>query len=143
MTQRRLSIWFAAIATLAFSSTADASVMCARKNAAGQLVEGATIRLRAACRRVEAELDPIALSLQGPEGPPGPQGAAGPSGPEGPTHGCVLRLTCEGTGLADRGMVGVIMLNADYQTDCPLVGGPGGEQTPGWTWCHPRLCCAE
>ncbi len=66
------------------ASRADALVMCGRRNAAGQVVQGASIKLRTACRSSELQLDPIALGLQGPVGPKGDQGDAGPPGPEGP-----------------------------------------------------------
>lgn len=115
---------------------AHSLVMCGPKKPDGTLRDGASIRLRTACRPNELQLDPVALGLQGPEG------AAGPQGNPGPSHGCVLRQSCQGTGLTDRGLVGVIMLESDY-ANCDIVGSPGGVQQPTWIWCHPRLCCAE
>ena len=115
---------------------ANALVMCGPKKPDGTLREGAPIRLRTVCRSNELQLDPVALGLQGPEG------VAGPQGNPGPTQGCVLRQSCEGTGLTDRGLVGVIMLESDY-ANCDIVGSAGGVHQPTWIWCHPRLCCAE
>jgi len=83
---------------------------------------------------------------QGPQGPTGPQGPSGPQGPAGaagPTYGCVLRSTCAGTGMVDRGLVGIIMSNGEYG-NCGAAGFSGGAAfNSTWTWCHPRLCCGQ
>ncbi len=83
---------------------------------------------------------------QGPQGPTGAQGPAGPQGPAGsagPTYGCVLRSTCAGTGMVDRGLVGIIMSNGEYG-NCGAAGFSGGAAfNSTWTWCHPRMCCGQ
>src|SRR5262245_32952831 len=105
----RFLSFFVAVAIVSIAAHANALVMCAHKTATGQVSQGANIKLRNACRSSEVQVDPVALNLQGPQGPPGSDGQPGQQGVPGPTQGCVLRLSCEGTGLTDRGMVGVIM----------------------------------
>lgn len=69
------------------SSDVNAIVLCGRKKlSTGAVAEGATIRLRTACKAAELQLDPVALGLQGPKGDKGdagPQGLLGPQGPAG------------------------------------------------------------
>lgn len=78
------------VLVLGLAAPASALVMCARKNREGEVAQGASIKLRDACRASEVQIDPIALGLQGPQGPTGPQGdpgedgAPGPQGPSGP-----------------------------------------------------------
>lgn len=74
----------ALVLVLVMSCPATATVMCAaKKSLTGGLREGSSIRLRAACRTSEIQVDPVALGLRGPQGPPGDRGEAGPSGPTG------------------------------------------------------------
>jgi len=54
-----------------------------------------------------------------------------------------MRSTCAGTGMVDRGLVGIIMANGQYG-NCAAAGFSGGAAfNDTWTWCHPRLCCAQ
>jgi hypothetical protein len=53
----------------------------------------------------------------------------------------VLRSSCP-SGWRDRGAVGIIMANGDYG-NCSAIGGGGAAYNSTWTWCHPRLCCAN
>ena len=78
---------------------------------------------------------------QGPQGAKGDTGSQGSQGPAGPTYGCFMRSSCP-AGTTDRGSVGIIMNNSDFG-NCSAVGGVGGAFNSGWTWCHPRLCCAN
>jgi hypothetical protein len=83
--------------------------------------------------------------IAGPQGQPGvggPVGPTGPAGPPGTQYGCVMRASCAGTGLTDRGLVGIILNNADFG-QCSAIGTAGGPYNSGWTWCHPRLCCGN
>jgi len=76
-----------ATAVLGVAPQAEAVVMCGRKTRTGQLADGASVKLRPACRPNEIQLDPVMLGLQGPQGetglagPTGPQGGTGPAGP--------------------------------------------------------------
>ncbi len=92
-----------------------------------------------------------ATGLQGVKGDAGPQGiqglkgdsgAQGPAGPSGPMYGCVLRKTCTGSGMVDRGLSGIILSTAD-KAQCDNIGTLGGIFNVNWVWCHPRLCCTN
>lgn len=83
MRLRQVAIGFSlgvlSIATVA--PPAEALVMCGRKTRSGEVAQGASMKLRDACRTSEVQIDPVALGLQGP---PGDQGGPGPAGPAGP-----------------------------------------------------------
>ncbi len=100
---RRMSCAAALLVPIA----AQAAVLCTSGSGSG------TVRVRAACRPRQVQLDLIALGLLGPpgpkgdtgtQGPPGPKGDAGMQGPPGP--GLVVKD-------ANATLVGVVM-----STDC-------------------------
>lgn len=62
---------------------ADALFMCGPKKPDGTVREGASIKLRSACKPNELQVDPVALGLQGPPGEVGPTGPPGPTGASG------------------------------------------------------------
>lgn len=72
-----------AAALVVMPQLTHAIVMCGPKRPDGTLRDGGSIRLRAACRSSELQLDPVALGLQGPPGAPGEEGPTGPQGPSG------------------------------------------------------------
>lgn len=61
------------------SATVNAVMLCARPKKDGTY--STAVKIREACKPSEAQLDPVALGLQGPGGPEGPAGPAGPPGP--------------------------------------------------------------
>ncbi|MDC0292656.1 collagen-like protein [Candidatus Binatia bacterium] len=74
-----LSIFF-------FTTTADAWVLCAKKDKrTDSYREGTTVKLRNLCRKSEVVVDPTEIGLQGPEGPQGIQGPQGDPGVKGDT----------------------------------------------------------
>jgi len=73
-------IWLAVLVVAVYSQ-AEADVLCKRTNG--------SVFLRAACKKKEVQIDPVALGLQGPAGPKGDKGNTGPQGPAGP--GAVVR----------------------------------------------------
>jgi hypothetical protein len=80
------------VATATMANPVAASVMCGRKDATGHIAQGASLKLRDACKANELAVDPVALNLQGPPGTPGAQGPPGPEGPPGvPGSGLVVR----------------------------------------------------
>lgn len=80
-------VWLTIIAgaLISLPHVAHATQLCGPKKPDGTLRDGGSIRLRAACRSSELQLDPVSLGLQGPQGPTGPTGGLGPVGPSGPT----------------------------------------------------------
>ena len=70
---------------LVVPAESHALVMCGPKKPDGTVREGASIKLRSACKPNEVQVDPVALGLQGPQGPPGPSGMDGADGATGPT----------------------------------------------------------
>src|SRR5437773_10485943 len=71
---------------------ARAAVLCTNGSGSGM------VRVRAACRPREVQLDPVALGLQGPPGPQGPPGEPGAKGNAGaPGRSGVLVRDANGT----------------------------------------------
>lgn len=60
------------VALVSITASVEAAVLCARQKADGTF--NASVKIRETCRPKETQLDPAALSLQGP---PGPQGEPG------------------------------------------------------------------
>lgn len=92
----------AMLAAASLATNAHAFVLCsARVPTTGLPRDGGTVKLRVTCRSTEAQLDPVALALQGPAGPPGPvgtSGSPGPTGPQGPAGpGAIPCLTQVGS----------------------------------------------
>lgn len=61
----------AAVEVVVHVTSAHAAVLCARRRADGTL--NSSVRIREGCRPSEAQLDPAALGLRGPQGPAGPR----------------------------------------------------------------------
>jgi hypothetical protein len=75
MTRRWMSALITILMTATLATRAHSAVLCGRKDASGELADGATIKVRTACKSREIALDQGALSLQTPQGnPPGPPG---------------------------------------------------------------------
>ena len=91
----------ATLSIFLFTTSADAWVLCAKKDKrTDSYREGTSVKLRNVCRKTEVVVDPAEIGLQGPEGPAGekgepgdigPVGPAGPSGVDGSFAACTVR----------------------------------------------------